>query len=105
MPRFVTSLFIWKNTSPTSRGLRSPAHRRIQMMADKNRVHIPCGHLDTYNAMCLIPPYICPGCGEEMNLGDVMNVTPGATGISLRGEPPRKGHLEALAKWRRENEK
>tara|TARA_R110002020_G_scaffold15480_1_gene55055 strand:- start:603 stop:830 length:228 start_codon:yes stop_codon:yes gene_type:complete len=75
------------------------------MMADKNRVHIPCGHLDTRDAMCLIPPYICPGCGEENILGDVMNVSPGATGISLRGEPPRKGHLEALAKWRRENEK
>jgi hypothetical protein len=70
-------------------------------MADKNCVHIPCGHRDSRGAMLRHPDYKCPGCGEDMMGRDILNVSPGATGVSVRGYNKE----QALAKWRRENEK
>ncbi len=68
------------------------------MMANKYTLHIPCGHLDTRGVTCS-PPYICPGCGKYMEVRDLGNVAPGATGVSIRGYQ----WVEGLAKWRREN--
>ena len=47
-------------------------------------MHKPCGHVGDMNLM--MKARTCPGCGEDIFVRDLKNVTEGASGVSIRGE-------------------